>query len=213
MFNLIKKDFLIVKTYLPLTVILAFAIPLFIWWKAPVVTGFTSFIITVIFTVYVPLQSVSLAEERYPRTSALLCTAPYQRSTIIKARYVFFLILYIFCYLAYTVLCLFIPGIEMISASNSLLSFLVFSIILGIYLPLQYKLGFEKTKYALIIVLWATSFCLPSLVKVISKTDTVFGILTDLPSPVTCAALTALIIIVVAMSLTASISIFQTKEL
>lgn len=213
MFYLIKKDFLMVKRYLPLTLILAFAIPLFMWWKVPMIMGLTSFMITVIFTVYVPLQSVSLAEDRYPKVTALLCTTPYQRSTIIKARYVFLLILFIFCYLAYTILSLFIPGIEMISASNGLISLMVFSMILGAYLPLQYKLGFEKTRYALMIVLFASSFGLPSAVKAIAKTDVVVGILSDLPLPVTGAALTAVIIIVTAMSLAASIRIFRTKEL
>lgn len=213
MFCLIKKDFLIVKRYLPLTMLLAFAIPLFIGWKAPVITGFTSFMVTVIFTVYIPLQSVSLAEERYPKATALLCIAPYQRNTIIQARYVFLLILFIFCYLAYTVLSLFIAGIAMISTFDLLLSLLVYSIILGIYLPFQYKLGFEKTKYALMIVLFASSFGLPSAVKAMAQTGTVFGIRMDLPLPVICAALTAVIIMVAAISLTASIRIFQTKEL
>lgn len=213
MFSLIKKDFLIVKRYLPLTAISAFAIPLFIWWKAPMITGFTSFMITVIFTIYVPLQSVSLAEERYARTIALLCTAPYPRSDIIRSRYVFLLILFVYCWFAYTLLTLFMPGIEVVGTINLLLSLLIFSVLFGVYLPFQYKLGFEKTKYALMIVLFASSFCLPSLVKVMARSGTDLDVFMNLPLPMTCAVLIAVIIIVAAVSLTASIRIFQTKDL
>lgn len=213
MIYLVKKDFLLVKRYLPLIVILAFGIPLFIWWQVPNIMGFAAFMIMVIFTVYIPLQSVSLAETKYPGTTALLCTAPYTRSAVVKARYVFFLILFVFCCLAYAILSLLVPQIEMISAFDMILTLLIFSIIFGFYIPLQYKLGFEKMKYALMIVLFATSFLLPSIVKVLAKEGIDFDIFADLPLPISYAALSAIIFVVVAISLAASIKIFQTKEL
>jgi ABC-2 type transport system permease protein len=213
MIHLVNKDFLLMKRYLPLTAVLAFAIPLFLGWQVPSIMGFTAFMITVIFTVYIPLQSVSLAETKYPKTTALLCTAPYTRSAIVKARYIFFLILFIFCYLAYVILSLLVPQVKMIRLFDIILVLLVFSIIFGIYMPLQYKLGFEKMKYVLMVVLFGTSFLLPSIVKVLVKVGINFDLFNNLPLPICYVALMAAIFVVVSISLTASIKIFQAKEL
>ncbi|MEN6387111.1 MAG: ABC-2 transporter permease [Phycisphaerales bacterium] len=213
MIYLVKKDFLLVKRYLPLTAALAFGIPLFFLWKVPSIMGFTAFMIMVIFTVYIPLQSVSLAETKYPKVIALLCTAPYTRSAVVKARYVFFLILLIFCYLAYAILSLLVPQIEMIRTFDVVLALLLFSIIFGIYIPLQYKLGFEKMKYALMVMLFAASFLLPSIVKAIAKAGINFNIFNELPLTVLYAVLIAMIFIVITISLATSIKIFQKKEL
>ncbi|HBC92467.1 MAG TPA: ABC-2 transporter permease [Pelotomaculum sp.] len=213
MFNLVKKDFLLVKKYLALTVVLAFGIPLFVAWQAPGMMGFAVFLITVIFTVYIPLQSVSLAEAKYPKATALLCTAPYRRSAVVKARYVFFLIIFIFCCLAYAILSLLAPQMEMLSTMDVVITFLIFSIVFGIYIPLQYKFGFEKTKYLLMVLLFATSFLMPSIVKMFAHTNINLDIFTGLPLPVRYAALITVILIVISISLTASIKTFQAKAL
>ena len=213
MIHLIKKDFLLIKRYLPLTVILAFGIPLFVFWRVPAMMGFTAFMMTVIFTVYIPLQSVSLAETKYPKTTALLCAAPYTRNAVVKARYIFLLILFAFCYLAYTILSLLVPQINMLSAFDMILTLLFFSIIFGIYIPMLYKLGFERIKYVMMIVLFVASFLLPSAVKLLANSSMDFSIFMNLPLPVSYAALIAVIFAAAAISLSASIKIFQTKEL
>lgn len=213
MIYLVKKDFLLVKRYFPLTVVLAFGIPLFIFWQVPALMGFTAFMITVIFTVYFPLQSVSLAETKYPKATALLCAATYTRSTFVKARYLFLLILFIFCFFAYMLLSLLVPQINSLGAFDLLLTFFIFSVIWGIYLPLLYKLGFEKMKYAMIIILFAASFLLPSAVKLLTNSRMNFNVVTNFPLPIKYTTLIAVIIAVVTISLFISIKIFQTKEL
>lgn len=213
MIHLVKKDFLLVKRYLPLTVLLAFGIPLFIFWQVPTLMGFTAFMMTVIFTVYFPLQSVSLAETKYPKATALLCVAPYTRITLVKARFLFLFILFVLCLFAYTILSLLVPQINMPGAFDLLLTLFIFSIIWGIYLPMLYKLGFEKMKYAMIIVLFASSFLLPYAVKLLTNSRMNFNVVTNFPLPIKYTALIAVIIAVVTISLFTSIKIFQTKEL
>lgn len=208
MFNLVKKDFLLVKRYLLLTAILAFGIPLFLLWRVPILMGFPAFMVMVIFTVYIPLQSVSLAETNYPKAIAFLCTAPYTRSAVVKARYMFFLILFLYCYLAYAILSLLVPQIEMISLLDVVLALLFFSIIIGIYLPLQYKLGFETMKHMVVVFIIATSFSLPFIYKALEKASVNFDIFNELPLPV----FITMILIVAAISLATSIKIFHRKE-
>ena len=211
--HLVKKDFLLMKRYLLLTIGLAFGIPLFFLWRVPQLTGFTAFLVTVIYTAFIPLQSVSLAETRYPKTTALLCAAPYTRSAVVKARYLFFSIIFIFCYLAYRVLSLFVPQMKTISTLDTVLTLLIFTVFLGIYLPLQYKLGLEKMKYTLIIVLVGASGFAPLIINALGPDALDFGILTYLPLPLFYASLIAFILVVIALSLAASIKIFRSKEL
>ena len=41
----------------------------------------------------------------------------------------------------------------------------VTSLFIGVYLPLQYKIGYEKTKFAFVVVIMASPFILPQLMK------------------------------------------------
>lgn len=211
--DLVKKDFLLIKRYWPLIVILAFGIPLFCLSQLPSLDSFTAFMITVVYTTYIPLQSVSLAETKYPKTTALLCTTPYTRGSIVKARYLFFLILFGFCCIAYAILSLIVTQIERLNLYDLIYSLLLFSIIFGIYLPFQYKLGFEKMKYVLMVVILATSFLLPSIIIAAAKSGIGFTIFSDWLLPIRYAVLLAVIFLVVTISLSVSIKIFKVREL
>ena len=41
----------------------------------------------------------------------------------------------------------------------------VIAVFIGTYFPVQYKLGYEKTKYAFAVIIMASPFILPSLLK------------------------------------------------
>lgn len=43
--------------------------------------------------------------------------------------------------------------------------FLVTSVFIGVYLPIQYKLGYEKTKFAFAVIIVASPFILPLLMR------------------------------------------------
>ena len=46
-----------------------------------------------------------------------------------------------------------------------ILMFFVTSVFIGIYLPIQYKLGYEKTKFAVAVIIVASPFILPMLMR------------------------------------------------
>ena len=53
------------------------------------------------------------------------------------------------------------------------LMFLITAIVVGLYLPTQYKLGYEKTKFAFAVIIMASPFILPQLLRM-NKLDLVF---------------------------------------
>ena len=105
-FNLIKKDILIVKKYVLIMFAAAVLIPPFMLWCAPEYTGIFDFILSTIFCVLMLLQYVSLKEYQFPKAATLLCAAPFSRKMMVHFLYGYLccLLCYI-CYRNYTYSC------------------------------------------------------------------------------------------------------------
>lgn len=217
LFHLVKKDFLLIKKYLPLLVALPFIVTFLIMIQASHMTqesqilGLIIFVLSVIFTVFMLYQYVLIAEMKYPKAEALLCSTPYSRSNIVKARYTFLLLIFAYCCVAYNVLALLFAKIEYLTPSNYLITLLISVILFGIYSPIQYKLGFEKTKYFFMIVIMGSPFLLTLLIKVNIKVD--FTGFSAMPMFVQYLILIVAIIAILFVSINVSIKIYAKKEL
>lgn len=209
--HLIKKDFLLIKKYLPLLVILPFAIPIFVMIQVSQLLGLGAFVLSVIFTVFMLYQYVLMVEMKYPKAEALLCATPYSRSTLVKARYAFLLLMFAYSCVAYYVLALLFSKIEYLTPASYLIAMLISVILFGVYTPIQYKLGFEKTKYFFTLVIMVTPFLITILAKVNIKLD--FTALSALPMFFQYLILIVAIIGILFISINVSIKIYSKKEL
>lgn len=106
---LIKKDVFLVKKYLLVIFVICVAFPIFINYNATSLMGLTAFLITAIFAVYMALQSVALAETKYPKAEALLCASPYTRKYLVVARYLFFMCIFVITTAIYELVVAFLP--------------------------------------------------------------------------------------------------------
>ena len=156
--HLVRKDFLIVKKYVLLMLAVCVFIPPFMMWRIDDATyvGSMSFILAAIFSVFMLLQYVSLKENQYAKASTLLCATPYPRKL---------LVLYGACCLIFWAETLLFPVLGGFHIELSAVMFLVVALFLGIYLPVQYKLGYETTKFAFFIIIMASPFIVPQLLK------------------------------------------------
>ena len=161
LFNLIKKDILIVKKYVLIMLVAAVLIPPFMLWRAPEYTGVLGFMLSVIFCVFMLLQYVSLKEYQFPKAATLLCATPFSRNMIVLSKYIFCIAVFIACCIIYAIETLVIPGLGTVDMTLFLLMFLVTSVFIGVYLPVQYKLDYEKTNFAFLVVIMASPFILP----------------------------------------------------
>lgn len=203
--SLVKKDVLLVKKYILVMIIITIAIPIFIMWRIPAFLGFSTFLISTIFTEFILYQYVSMTELKYPKADALLCATPYPRRSIVVARYIFLLLIFAYCILAYSILSLILPQIKFLSLSNVLTVMLISTILFGVYTPIQYKLGYEKTKYFFSIVIVTTPFLIPTLTKL--------RFLLNLSWLSSTPLMIAMIILVLSVSVITSIKIYEKKEL
>ena len=141
LFHLIKKDVLIVKKYVLIMLAAAVLIPPFMLWRAPQYTGVLGFMLSVIFCVFMLLQYVSLKEYQFPKAATLLCAAPYSRRMIVLSKYIFCMATYVVCCLIYGIETLVIPGLGSCDIKLFVLMLFITSVFIGVYLPVQYKLG------------------------------------------------------------------------
>ena len=140
-------------------------IPPFMLWRAPQYTGILGFMLSVIFCVFMLLQYVSLKEYQFPKATTLLCATPYSRRMIVLSKYIFCMVTYMACCVIYGIETFIVPGLGSCDIKLFVLMFFITSVFIGIYLPVQYKLGYEKTKFAFVIVIMASPFILPQLMK------------------------------------------------
>jgi len=209
--HLVKKDFLLVKRYLPLFIVLPFILPIFVMIQASQLLGLGAFLLSVIFTVFILYQSVLVAEMKYPKAESMLCATPYARITIVKARYSFLLLMFAYSGLAYYVLALFLTKIDFLTPSSFLITMLISVLLLGIYTPIQYKLGFEKTKYFFMIVIMISPFSMAIFAK--SNINFDFTGFSALPMFAQYLIPIVAIIAILFTSINLSIKIYSKKEL
>jgi len=148
---------------------------------------------------------------KYPKAEALLCSTPYSRSSLVKARYAFLLLIFAYCCVAYNILALLFANIKFLAPSSYLITLLICVILFGIYIPFQYKLGFEKTKYFFMIVIMGSPFLLTLLIKVNIKVD-ITGF-SAMPIFVQYLIPIVAIIAILFISMNVSIKIYSKKEL
>ncbi|OPA73315.1 ABC transporter permease [Paenibacillus selenitireducens] len=209
--HLVKKDILIAKKYVWIMMVVAIAIPLFFMVRAPDLLGVSAFLTSVVFTELMLFQSVSMAELKYPKAAALLCAAPISRSAIVLARYIFLIFIFAYCYVTYSLMAWIMAPIEHLTLIHVLTVLLISTILISVYTPIQYKYGYEKTKYFFSILIVATPFVLPAIIKsnMLSQFDGFF----TLPESIQYLTLIAAIMISNCISIYASIRIYSNKEL
>lgn len=166
LFNLVRKDFLLAKKYLLFSIIFSVISPIFITIKINSSSqGFWGFLITVIFLEYMLFNTVSMSEDKY-KGAMLICTTPYTRSALVKAKYIFILMIFICTYIIYTITALAVPiDINQLNIFNLGISFLIVTIYFGITIPIQYKFGYEKIRYATFTFMFILPFVLPNIVN------------------------------------------------
>jgi len=213
LFHLIKKDFLIAKTHILIILILIGVMPLIYARLEPNMSGFFPFLYMVIVGEIVLLQSVSQLEAKNPKAAALLCTTPYVRNTIVKAKYVFFILIFTYCYVMHTVITLLVNKTNLLDANSILMVLLISVIIYGTYMPIEFKYGVIKAKFIFITTILVISLGPMLLSNLLPYITIDFLLLPTIPPGIMNIVLALVSIAVFAVSMMVSLKIFSKKEL
>lgn len=211
LFHLVKKDFLIVKKYVLMMLIISIVFPLFLLGRIPQYAGILGFILPIIFAVFMLLQYVSLQEYQYPKAATLICAAPYPRSFLVLSRYVFCLVVYVLCCVVFWAETLVVPALGGFHYELPVWMFFMLAVFLGIYLPLQYKLGYEKTKFVFVVVIVASPFILPQFMKMSEEVN--FDFLSTVSPELLYGGISLAGILILAVSVYLSIHFYNKADL
>ena len=153
LFSLVKKDFLIVKKYVGIMLIVSFLIPPIMLWRTPEAAGAMGFTLTIIFSIFMLTQYVSLKEHQYPKAATLL------------SKYLFCLVIYAVCCLIFGIDTLLFPKLGTFDIRMAVIIFFTVTVFLSVYFPALYKLGYEKTKFFFVLVIMASPILFAALFK------------------------------------------------
>lgn len=146
--SLVKKDIMIVKNYALCVVALGIGLPLLLAWRQPEMGGLYSFLMATLISSVAFNLAISEKENKYPKATALLASTPYMKSGIVRSKYCLYYIIYIVCCIPSFVEAQFIPKLAVNNfAHGAATIFLIQAVCMGILLPIQFKFGYEKTKF------------------------------------------------------------------
>ncbi|MCM1990784.1 ABC-2 transporter permease [Oceanirhabdus seepicola] len=212
--SLVKKDFILVKKYLLILLIFAVGAPIFITTKINFSSGgFLEFFITVIFIEYMLFNTVSISEDKY-KASALLCSTPYTRNRLVKAKYLFILVIFVCIYIIYTITSFIVPiGIERLNIVTLGRALLIITIFWGIIIPIQYQFGYEKTKYIGFTFIFLSPFVVPIIIHWLQSKNINFQITLPFPQIIQDLIPCLLALLIGFTSMFVSINIYSKKNL
>lgn len=145
--QLLKKDCIIAKNYVVAVILIGVGLPVLLVWRQPEMLEVFAlpgavFISSVAFNL-----AVSEKENKYPKATALLCATPYNRGKLIEEKYLLYFLIYLYCCVIFWIEMQFIPELAAIDFGRSaVIVFWIQVICMGIFLPIQYRFGYEKTK-------------------------------------------------------------------
>ncbi len=213
--SLVKRDFFLIKRYCIVLLLMEIAIPLLCVYKAPQIFEFgcAVFALTYLFTAYMAIQSISIAETKYPKVEATLCAAPYSRKQIIFGRYLFMGVLFAATVVIYGILSALFPGMPMISVMDATITLLIGAVFMGIMLPVQYKLGYEKMKYVYMVIIITMPVSIPFIGKFLSAHPIDLSGLLNLSVFAKGGIALVISALLIAASMLVSVKVYSKKEL
>jgi len=215
LFALVRKDTLLVKKYMLIMLFAAIILPVFIKLKTDFLVsgGAFAFFMSTLFIQYILFNSVSTVEYKY-KGSILLSATPYGRKAQVQSKYLFLMLLFISCYLLYTLTALLFPRqMELLSLADLGSSLLILALVFSILIPVQYKFGFEKAKYIFFFGIFMTPFVTPILLNYIQERDISLQLHLPLPTLANAAVPVVLALAISIISMKVATRIYEKQNL
>lgn len=172
MYQLVKKDFLLAKSYWIVLIIAAVSLPAFIHTKLLAnMGGFPAFFLSSLFIIYLMFNSVSMAEDKF-RGAAYLCATPYMRDKLVLSKYVLIVVLFVGCLLLYTITAWLVPmEMDTLGLYDSGLAFLIIQAAFSVIIPVQYRYGYEKSRYMFFFMIFITPFAMSVAIEFLQSSN------------------------------------------
>lgn len=153
---LLKKDITLDKTYLVITTALAFGIPIFVANNLVSIgiskgIDFASLLLSTLYCYFMLFSKIGMIEDKYQENKYILLT-PVSRKQIVGSKYLLMLFIYFLCIISYYISNFLSIGVPVLKSSTTTTVLVINALIMGIYIPLEFKIGYENIKYYLMVL-------------------------------------------------------------
>lgn len=213
-YNLFKKDFLLIRKYLPIILVVIMIFPIFISYRTPLFQRsgnilYDALVLMITFMVY---HSVSM-EEMKQKGEIYLRITPMQSNKIAIAKY----IVVTFSFIITTVLFLILSNIPItnvgkIDIKNIFLVFVLIEIFFSIYIPMTFKFGYVKLQLISTSIIFVSPFIIPLIANHVENDMTIIANIQN--SPIWMVVGLSLLIVCASINIgiMASSNIIKNKE-
>lgn len=211
--HLVFKDFLIVKKYVLLVLLVAVAVPPFLLWRNPELAAVLGQVFAAIFGVLMPLMYLGEKENKYANATLLLAVTPYPRKWMVVSKYLVSLLMFCVCTLIFWLETPIFPSLGGFNAELAAVLFFIVSLFLSLYLPLYYKVGHDNTKYVFVVVIMAVPILTGALDQMPGLGAGLREIMATLTPPLFFAALIVGSLALLAASAMLSVRFYEHRDL
>jgi hypothetical protein len=127
------------------------------------------------------------------------------------SKYGFCVVVFAACSVIYWIETLLLPKLGSFNFGRVMAAFVGISLLISIYLPIQFKVEFEKTKFFFVVIIMASPFLLPQLSKI--NDYSYLSIINSIPAAVICAMIALISLILLIASIFISVKIYSQKDL
>ena len=174
--------------------------------------GLIFFMVLFVLVMLLP-NTVSMAETADERVTAYLCATPYSRKQMVLSKYIFDICIVVVYFFIYTLESMVFQDVGRVGGLTASVLIAVIFLYRGAYIPLEYKVGYEKAKYIGMASIMLLPFLLPTLLNNIDIEKLDFSVITALPVWLKYVMVYGGILLWLTVSYMLSERIFEKKEL
>lgn len=213
---LFRKDCILVKKQILFMFLFQMVVTPFLLSRmegSGVIGGYLIFFLVQYISVLVIQNSISVVETADERAISYLCTLPYKRTGFVREKYFMDIVLVVAYCVIYFVEEKFLTIVPKLELWMCAVCILIVFMYRAVYIPLEYKFGYEKTKYTTTIFGLLVPFGLSALLSKLNVTDEMIIRFEAISEMEALFAVVLCIVFVTGVSMFIASKIFREKDL
>lgn len=213
-YNLVKKDFLLIKKYLLIMMVFVILAPIFISIRTSELqkNGTLLYGVLVLMITFMTYHMVSM-EEMKQKGSIYLQITPMSNIKMVVSKYIMVTLTFIVTTVIYWILSMIsFTNVGVVGIKSIMICFAVIELFFGVYIPLTFKLGYVKLQMISAGIIFLSPFVISLFSKYFSFANNIVSSIQSLNNLVFTAITLIWVVIVMIIGTKVSSSILQRQE-
>lgn len=213
-YNLVKKDFLLIKKYLLIMMVFVILAPIFISIRTPKLqkNGILLYGVLALMITFMSYHMVSM-EEMKQKGSIYLQITPMSNIKMVVSKFIMVTLTFLVTTVIYWLLSMIsFTKVGLIGIKSVMICFAIIELFFGIYIPLTFKLGYVKLQMISAGIIFLSPFIISLITKYSSFVNNIISSIQLLNNAVIIAITLIWVMIVIIIGTKVSSRILQMQE-